>query len=333
MATPNQVRQRSAEVDEYFAQQAQPEQPEGENPEAGAQSEEVEQQEPEQEPEQQPEQEQPEAAELEVQAPDDVARQLADMREQLSTADQRFKTLQGMIRSRDEENQRLQTLLAQLSENAQPREEPQSQPESDPGEDRDRQEFGADFVDMVNRAIDRRLSKLEDRLGKTEGMAQQSYDTASKGQQERFEERLTKLVPHWRDIDSSQEFLDWLNESETRVAIVRQGMANYDAKAIAEVFQQYELLTGKGPATQGDTAETKQTTKEQAPAGRNLESKVAPSKGRASKPNDTPEKREWTRSEIAQVFRDRRQHSKKEFEKLQSEIFAAQKEGRVDYTR
>lgn len=314
MAIPQQVRQRTQQVEEMMkSQKAQPaEQPEAdEDLQAAEQNqEEVRAEEVEQEDE-----------EITIDRPDDVAKQLADMRAQLEETNQRYKTLQGMIRTKEDENQRLQAILAQMHEAENNQREEPKQKAADPGEDKDREEFGADFVDMVNRAIDRRMSKLEERLGRTEGLAKQSYETTTLTRQERFEAKLTQRVPDWKVHDTSDEFKVWLNNSPTRVEIVRKAMANYDADAIAEMFELYIQLTGKG---QQATA---------APAGKSLEGKVAPSKGRASKPTSAPEKRVWTRSEIAQVFNNRRGFDQKEFERLQREIFSAQKEGRVDYAR
>lgn len=327
MAIPKQVQQRKEAIERMYQAEAQP----AEQPEA-PQSDDAQQDDSEQAAENsnenrveeaQASQDDPAADEpVEIQHPDQVAKELADLRKQGEQSEQRFKTLQGMMQRTEQENQRLQMLLAQMAEADKKVESDKPAAKADdPGEAKDKADFGEDFIDMVNRAIDRRLSKLEERLGKTEGMAERSYKSAEKSEQARFEAELDQKAEGWRAIDTSSEFLEWLNSSPTRLAIVREGMANYDSTAIAEIFELYKQLTGKGQEATS------------APAGKKLEKKVAPSKGRTSTPSGSEEKKQWTKTEIAQVFRDRRRYNPKEFEKLQKDIFKAQQEERVDYTR
>ena len=249
---------------------------------------------------------------------DPMAEQLQTIRAELEKSEQRFRTLQGMIRAKDEEIKRLELLLSQMAEAT--KSEPT--PTEDSFDDtKDRQEFGSEFVDMVYRAIDRKIAKLQERLGTTERVAKEAAVVTQQTQQERFFAALAQRVPDWREIDSSPEFIEWLQSSRARVSLVKEGMANFDVDAIADIFEQYKALTGKGQT---------QATAEPA---RNLERKVAPSRGKSPTTPASTEKRIWTRSEIAQVFRDRRKYSQKEFDALQREIFSAQREGRVDFTR
>lgn len=251
---------------------------------------------------------------------DPMAEQLQAIRAELEKSEQRFRTLQGMIRAKDEEIKRLELLLSQMAEAHKP--DTPSAPAQDSFDDtEDRQEFGSEFVDMVYRAIDRKIAKLQERLGTTERVAKEAAVVTQQTQQERFFAALAQRVPDWREIDSSPEFIEWLQSSRARVTLVKEGMANFDVDAIADIFEQYKALTGKGQT---------QATAEPA---RNLERKVAPSRGKSPTPPASTEKRVWTRSEIAQVFRDRRKYSQKEFDALQREIFSAQREGRVDFTR
>lgn len=321
MAKPKQVAQRAKEIDEMYEKQAkQAEKAEQPEPEA------AEQDNPETHEQGTPEV-QEEAAPVEEPAPAPSAA-YADLQKQLETSEQRYRTLQGMMDRINQENQRLNLLLGQMASQEKQEPAPEQPKGPDPVEAADRDTFGDDFVDMVYRAIDRRLAKIEDRLGKTEGIAERSYKSAQQTQQERFEAALTRRVPNWREIDVAPEFMSWLQESKTRLALVREAMANYDSTAIAEIFELYSSLTQ--PA---GTAQAPQQQEPEPAAGNKLERKVAPSKGRASGPRGQSEKKMWTKSEIAQVFRDRRRYSQEEFDRLQKDIFAAQKEGRVDYAR
>lgn len=325
MAVPQQVKQRAQQIEEFYAKRAE------EEAQAAANAAQQEPGDAEGDAEQTEEAVQDEAAvesqpestaEPTAEPPrDDVQRRLDELQEKLAEYDQRYKTLQGMVRHKEDENQRLQALLSQMAEGAESKAEPQ-QKSAPPEEAKDRDDFGDDFVDMVVRVVDRKMAALNQRLAQIEGMTRESHASTVTTRKEKFEAKLTERVPNWRDIDTTQEFTQWLNSSPTRVQITKEGLAQYDADAVAEVFEMYLKLHGDG-----------QTEQESKPKPKSLEGKVAPSKGRASKPSSSAEKKLWTRSEIAQVFNNRRSYSQKEFDSLQRDIFAAQKEGRVDYAR
>lgn len=333
MPVPQQVRQRSADIDRMIKGEAQQEQPAGDPAENREAAEQTAQFEPYVEGEQPQGESSGEPEQPRVDSVDKLAKDMQALNEKLEKAERRYETLQGMHRRSEQERERLHALLAQMSEAAaaQPAkrdEQSAAQSAPNPDEARDRQDFGDDFVDFVNRAIDRKLAKIDQRLGETEGIARKSHADAEEVKQERFEAKLDKQVPGWREIDKDAAFMEWLNSSPTRVAIVRQAMADYDATAIAEVFEQYTMLQGTGQQEQPNQAPPAE------PASKKLEGKVAPSTGRTSKEATTEQQpRQWTRSEIAEVFTNRRSYTRKEFDKLQAEIFAAQKQGRVDYSR
>jgi len=162
------------------------------------------------------------------------------------------------------------------------------------------------------------LIRLEQAISQTTNVVQET-------QKERFERRLTELVPDWREIDVDPDFATWLQSNRARVDLVRQYMAAYDADGVAEMFLQYKALHAKlnSDAQQPTLAKSKP----------DLERKVAPAKGRTSTPTVQPEKKVWTRSEIAEVYRNQRRYDAKTFAELEREIANAQREGRVDYTR
>lgn len=330
MAIPAQVRQRSMQADDLIKAQAagQPMQDADNSAQSNEQTNDT-QSEPESTA---ASEEVSEEVSREV-PPTDVAARLASIEEEMKQAKQRNNTLQGMIRSEQQENARLRTLLAQLDgqqETKKPADDaPKQSSQQDPSETADRQEFGDDFVDMVLRAVDRKLQQVLTRLDKVESTTQQTAESAAITQEERFHQRLLDRVPNWREIDVTDEFREWLHASRTRVDIVRRGMAHYDANAVAEIFELYIQLTGKGSEEKKETPKT--------PAGQEkLQRQVAPPKGRTSKttePDGRGDKKVWTRTEIAQVFNSRRNMKPAEFKALEQEIFAAQKEGRVDHTR
>jgi len=254
----------------------------------------------------------------------DLSSELNKLREQLEKSEQRYRSLDGMIRQKDATIRKLETLIAQMQTTQPAAEQKQEiqKPQSPPADEvKDRSEFGDDLVDMVYRAIDRRLAAIESRLASVENVAKETHAEATSTRQARFFEALDARVPGWREIDKSEEFTQWLHASPSRVEYVKQGMARLDVDAIAEIFELYKVVSGTGRAQDAD-----------APAKPSLGKKVAPSKG-VSNTAAPAEKRAWRRSEIIAVYQNRRKYSQKEFDRLQREIFAAQREGRVDYTK
>lgn len=307
MAVPQQVREQHERVEQMM----QPNASEAElQPDP---SQEAIKSEPEPKPEPEPEPE-PEST-------SEIHDTVANLQAELKKSEQRYRTLNGMIRQKDNTIRQMELLLAQLNT-----EQPDQTQEQAPSQDtqKDRDEFGDDLVDMVERAIARRIEKIESRLTNAESGVRTTSEFAAQSQQDRFYAQLAQRVPDWKEIDTTPEFATWLQESKARLTLVQHAMANYDVVGIAELFELYKAITSKGQETE---------SRSQKPARPSLEQKVAPSKSRSSNAPAPSEKRTWTRSEIAQVYRDRRKYSQKDFDALQRDIFAAQKEGRVDYQR
>ena len=305
MSVPQQVREQHERVEQMM----QPNASEAElQPDP---SQEAIESEPESEPEPEPE---PEST-------SEIHDTVANLQAELKKSEQRYRTLNGMIRQKDNTIRQMELLLAQLNT-----EQPDQTQEQAPSQDtqKDRDEFGDDLVDMVERAIARRIEKIESRLTNAESGVRTTSEFAAQSQQDRFYAQLAQRVPDWKEIDTTPEFATWLQESKARLTLVQHAMANYDVVGIAELFELYKAITSKGQETEPQS---------QKPARPSLEQKVAPSKSRSSSTPAPSEKRTWTRSEIAQVYRDRRKYSQKDFDALQRDIFAAQKEGRVDYQR
>ena len=345
MAAPKQVERQFRKVEDHYSQQGAGSQEAGKEKPADPAQEVVDQtaetataEQGEQETptpaadnsDQTAQQEEPAAAPEPEQKPSDKPTdELAQLRQELEKAEQRHRTLSGMLRSKDEDLRQLQALVSQM-EAPQSQAQPQSQAPAEPSatEKEDREAFGDDFVDMVHRVADAKLAGLMKRIDQLETQGNKVERVTQQTQQERFESRLAQRVSDWREIDASPEFSAWLQESPTRVAFVQQAMQNFDSEGIAEVFEQYKTVSGM--TGKGQEAESVPPA---APAESKLNRKVAPSKGRASTPAPKPEKKVWTRSEIAQVYRDRRKIPDKEFAELERDIFSAQRENRVDFTK
>jgi len=324
-AIPAPVARRLQEIEQFIAQQNQTE--DSEQASVDAQQPELEQSEtaeasetPVTEVVTQP----PEQAQEQVQKQSEQLNEMEKLRKQLEAIEHKYKTLAGIVRSKDDEIRRLQELIANFND-ALSTTQAQTNKTVSADEQKDIDDFGADLVAMVKRYVSRGVSDIEQRLVRLEQAISQTTNVVQETQKERFERRLTELVPDWREIDVDPDFATWLQSNRARVDLVRQYMAAYDADGVAEIFLQYKALHAKlnSDAQQPTLAKPKP----------DLERKVAPAKGRTSTPTVQPEKKVWTRSEIAEVYRNQRRYDAKTFAELEREIANAQREGRVDYTR
>ena len=138
--------------------------------------------------------------------------------------------------------------------------------------------------------------------------------------QDRFENQLAAAVPNWKAVDGDPKFIEWLQSNATRMKVFSEAARNQDVDGVAYFYKEY-------PGAQ--------KTEKQAVDPR-LAKQVAPGKSKAVAPAaaNPAEKKTWTRSEIAQFYADgKKRFSQEDYVKLERDLFAAQKEGRVDYTR
>lgn len=324
-AIPAPVARRLQEIEQFVAQQNQTEEPEqasadAQQPEQTAEASET----PVTEAVAQPPEQAQEPVQEQAEQIQEQPNELEKLRQQLEAIEHKYKTLAGIVRSKDDEIRRLQELIANFND-AMNTTQAQTNQTSSADEQKDIDDFGADLVAMVKRYVSRGVSEIEQRLIRLEQAISQTTNAVQETQKERFERRLTELVPDWREIDVDPDFATWLQSNRARVDLVRQYMAAYDAEGVAEMFLQYKALRAKlnSDAQQPTLAKPKP----------DLERKVAPAKGRTSTPTVQPEKKVWTRSEIAEVYRNQRRYDAKTFAELEREIANAQREGRVDYTR
>jgi hypothetical protein len=254
----------------------------------------------------------------------DISSQLAELKKQAETADQRWRVLQGMIDKKDEEITTLRTLLAQLSSGpAQP--QAAEQTPSQLITQTDITEYGTDLIDMVGRkateVVGSRLKTVEAQLTELRGYLSGLAQTTTVSSQERFKDVLTNKVPDWETLNVDPQFISWLNypapfTKESKLDLLRRASREFDAAKAAEFFLAY-----------------KEETSQSAPPANSAAKFVAPGKPKApvNRPEGTGEKRIWTRPDIARVYDDKMagRITQAEFDKLEADIFRAQRENRI----
>lgn len=251
---------------------------------------------------------------------DDVSRVLDESKKW----EQRYRSLDGMIQARDRQIEQLHQLLASMQQAQAAPEAPAKQDKAKLVGKEDEDAFGADLVDLARRVAREEsgayVAKLEGTIAELQQQLKGVAQTTAVTVQDRFENQLTAAVSNWRAVDSDPKFIEWLQSNATRMKVFSEAARNQDVDGVAYFYKEY-------PGAQ--------KTEKQAVDPR-LAKQVAPGKSKAVAPAaaNPAEKKTWTRSEIAQFYADgKKRFSQEDYVKLERDLFAAQKEGRVDYTR
>ena len=261
------------------------------------------------------------------------------------TWEQKYKTLQGMYNADvprlNAQNREMQSRVSQLEQllstvNNQPA-EPTPPPQSDPLiTDADVKEYG-DSIDVMRRAAreevnaaNGRIAQLEKTIQQLQGVVPQVHQVQAQQKQsseQAFWAGLSNAVPNWQEINDNPDFQTWLLEIDPLTGISRQtyledAQNNLDMNRVAQFFQTWAQANGKvEPAHVNDQAKTQ------------LEKQVAPGRGRGGQPVTQGANQTYSPADIEQFFSDVRKGRYKGREsergRIERDIFAAQREGRI----
>jgi hypothetical protein len=218
---------------------------------------------------------------------------------------QRYNTLQGKYNA---EIPRLTGTIEGLTQRLDRMEQAPASPEpaaaettfDDVGE---RETYGDDFIDLVERRADRivgeRLAKLTPQINKISGQVTENRQETVR---ERLYGRLTETVPEWRTINNDPAFLTWLAGIDPFTGapigtLLRGAFDAGHADRVIAIFSKY--LEGSGTAVP-----TPPQTRR--PGRANLADLATPgqtrtaARGPVEPPNPTP----VTRAEIATFYSD-----------------------------
>lgn len=261
-----------------------------------------------------------------------------------STAEQRYRTLQGMYnadtaRFRAENTQlsnrvaQLEQLLATLSAPA-----PATHVQVERlVTDKDVEEYG-DSIEVMRRvtreevsAANRRVAELEHMvrqmqtsvLPRVEQVAQRQAMTAEQA----FWSELTAEVPEWREINANQDFHKWLLDVDPLTGLSRQtyledAQRNLDVRRVAAFFTAWEGSNGRPVAQPSRGVAESQ-----------LDKQVVPGRSRGGNVPSTQTQKTYSQKDIAKFFDDVRRGAyrgkESERDRIERDIFAAQRENRI----
>lgn len=203
-------------------------------------------------------------------------------------------------------------------------------------------EYGEEFVDFASRLAGQEVSRatqplmreIEQLKQQVGGVGQHLHQDA----RERLLSQLDTQLPGWRDVNSNQEYLDWLSLTDPYTGAIRQDILNEafeqnNFPRVAAFFKGFLAeLAATAPPQKGIEPNGGGTPPKLA-----LESIVAPGRAKSAAaitpPGAPPEKPFITTSQITKFYNDvssgkfkGREAAQAEFE---AKIFEAQNEGRI----
>ena len=190
-------------------------------------------------------------------------------------------------------------------------------------------ELASEYGEEFTTAIDKRVARIVDAHLKElrkdfDGVRQTTAQTA----QEKFEERLSSKVDNWRTLNTDEDFIGWLGNTEpysglTLHQLLINAYQHKDIERVAKIFETYNTLT-KPTTTQ--TQEVAQNTPDML---------VEPTK-RGSVSQNTVEHNSgkvYTEKQIDQFYTDLRNgkfRGKEDWaEKTRQDMMRAAREGRI----
>jgi len=262
---------------------------------------------------------------------------------QEDTWQQKYKSLQGMFNAEvprlSAENRELKAQVAQLQELmsslANKPKESVNQERPKYVTDSDVADYG-DSIEVMRRVFREETTALTDKIAELEAqnlslqasvlprVEQMATAQATRADQ-MFWDGLTAQVPGWLQINADPDFQSWLLEVDpmtgrTKQDFLADAQANLDVNRVALFFKTWVGSTGAATETK-----SRQSSSE-------LEAQIAPGRSRSGAA-PTGGAKTYTRQDIAKFYDDVRtgkfQGREDERNRLEADIYAAQREGRI----
>jgi hypothetical protein len=207
------------------------------------------------------------------------------------------------------------------AENAKLKAAPAAQPMNLDIKPEEVEEYGENFINLVKRAA---ASAAQNASPGDVGEIRKEVDRLKRDQQQmsqqKFFDELVKQAPQWERLNTNSEFLEWLSGLDPLTGRSRQDLFD-DAYSRLDAWRVANFFNGFGSEN-----------KEPPPLpSAKLAEQVTPKTSRATPAQPASNKKIWSHSDIARFYSDVR-NGKIDQEagaRIESEIFAAQNEGRI----
>lgn len=197
--------------------------------------------------------------------------------------------------------------------------------------EQDKEAFGPDLIDLIERATESKLTESRKRekelINEIKELKSQLGNVSERqvmSDKDRFLMGLSSRVPDWEQYNTDPGFLEWLQQVDPVYGMPRQYGLNsayeaFDINRVAAIFETYKSLV---------------TPKQTQPAPKQeLQRQVAPTRSRSSTPPaaDSQNQRFFNQQEIEQFYDEWRRGyiDQDEAVRMEKEIHAAIAQGRV----
>jgi len=284
------------------------------------------------------------------QSSESATREVASTQENRTTSDtdennntyaQRWRSLQGVYNAQKRQLDETQGRLANMEQLITQMQSAPAQDYSRPSHvtDKDMTEYGEDMVEFARRVtreevvpLAQAVQQLMGRIDQLQGvvpMVQRVAHQQAQNTHEKFYAALSSRVPDWQTVNENQAFHNWLLSPDPLSGLQRQTLLtdaheNLDLPRVVSIFETWKRETGVATAP-AVAAKTSNASK--------LERQIAPGRASGTTPPTQAQKRQWTRQDITAFFKDKMDGKYKgkeeEARSIESDIFLAQREGRV----
>lgn len=196
--------------------------------------------------------------------------------------------------------------------------------------DEDKEAFGPDLIDLIERATDSKVATLRTReaqllkeINELKGQLGNVAERQTVSDKDRFLMGLGQQVPDWEVLNTDQGFLNWLQQVDVVYGIPRNvaltnAYENGDVMRVANIFKAYkQTLPQTAPQSKGK---------------QELQRQVAPTRTRSTaQPSDGVDQQIFTNQDIEQFYTDWRRgvYDDAEAASMEKQIHAAAAEGRI----
>jgi len=205
-----------------------------------------------------------------------------------------------------------------------------SEPQKSLITEQDKEAFGPDLIDLIERATESKASEFRarevDLVNQIKQLKSQLGNVSERqvvSDKDRFLMGLSQRVPDWEQLNTDPGFLEWLTQVDQVYGLPRQAALNnayevFDVARTAAIFETYKQLTAPKQPQQ---------------SRQDLQRQVAPTRSRTSTPPAATDQNQrfFNQKEIEEFYNEWRRGyiDNDEAVRMEKEIIAAISQGRV----
>jgi hypothetical protein len=253
----------------------------------------------------------------------------------------RYLRSQDQVRQLGEQVQNLQNVISTMQATGAAPAKSDMPPELSPERlvtDEEIADYGEDFLKVVGKRAREEMAAVikpyTDRIAQLEGQLEGVTGFVKQDAQQKLHATLTERLPNWREVNTNQDFLNWLSLPDPYSGAIRMNMlkAAYtqgDANRVLAFFKGF-LAEEAAVAPAGKEPDQTGTRVPKVP----LQNLAAPGRAKTAAAQNAPaEKPIITRAQVAEFYSRvaAGDYRGKDDEKnrFEAEIFAANREGRI----